>query len=121
MFLFLEEKMMKKIKILNFAFIRCVSVVLLLCCVEVRVAAQEVNGRYSVNYPSGQVKERGFYKLGAKHKTWYYYSEAGHMDRKEKWQNGVLEWAVYYTAKGKVSKTIDRKGKVTTPAPCNCQ
>jgi hypothetical protein len=120
MFLFLEELMMKKFKVPNIVLIAWISVVLLVTGIHATLIAQQVNGRYTAHYANGRLKEKGFYKQGAKHKTWYYYTESGLLDRKEKWQNGVVVWQIYYNEKGKVSKRVDRNGNITLPAPCNC-
>ena len=85
-----------------------------------RLIAQQVEGKYSVNYSSGRLKEKGFYKGGLKHKLWLYYTETGVLMRKEKWKNGVLIWSAFYNSKGKVIKTIDQNGKEFVPPPCNC-
>jgi hypothetical protein len=112
--------MMKNFNTYKWILTGWLSVVLFVMGPQVRVLAQQVDGKYTVKHPNGLLKERGFYKQGVKHKTWYYYSEAGLMERKEKWQKGVLVWQIFYSEKGKVTKTVDRNGKITVPPPCNC-
>lgn len=97
------------------------SVVLFVCVPRMETLAQQGNGKYTSHYPNGHLKESGLYKDGAKHKTWYYYSEGGLMERKEKWKFGVMVWQIYYSPKGKVIKTVDKNGNEKVPAPCNCQ
>lgn len=111
---------MKNFKIVKVGFISWLSVILLVYVPCTELAAQQAEGKYSVNYPNGRLKEKGFYKGGVKHRTWYYYSEAGLMERREKWKNGVMVLQVFYNAKGKVIKTIDRNGKEFIRPPCNC-
>lgn len=111
---------MKKFRIVNIGLISCLSLFFWVIASDGRLSAQQVDGKYSLNYPNGRLKERGYYKNGLKHRTWYFYSETGVMERREKWNNGVLQEQVFYNAKGKVIKTIDRNGKEFNRPPCNC-
>jgi antitoxin component YwqK of YwqJK toxin-antitoxin module len=86
-----------------------------------RVFAQSPpDGKYKVLNTNGTVKEMGFYANGQKHKRWTYFNEKGTMERKEKWENGVLQWQIFYSAKGKITRTIDKNGKEKVRPACGC-
>lgn len=64
--------------------------------------------------------EKGKYVNGSKSGQWFYYSPNGHLDRKDKWINGQLKWQIYYNAKGKVSKTVNKNGQQNIRPACGC-
>lgn len=77
------------------------------------------DGKYREKYANGKVKVSGFYKSGAKHKVWMYYDEFGKMMLKEKWKKGNLLWKAEYE-EGRLSRTIDKDGKVLERPKCGC-
>jgi antitoxin component YwqK of YwqJK toxin-antitoxin module len=83
-------------------------------------AQSPTDGRYKSLNTNGTTKEMGFYANGQKHKRWSYYNENGLLERKEKWENGALQWQIFYNAKGKITRSIDKKGKERVRPACGC-
>jgi antitoxin component YwqK of YwqJK toxin-antitoxin module len=84
-------------------------------------AQAEPKQKITVYYPHTQtLKEQGWQANGQKVGIWYYYYPTGNVEHKEKWKNNQLQWQIYYTPKGKVSKTIDKKGNVKKRPACGC-
>jgi antitoxin component YwqK of YwqJK toxin-antitoxin module len=77
------------------------------------------DGFYKGFYANKTIKEKGHYKQGLKQGIWYYYSELGVMEKKEKYKLGELQWQLFFE-KGKLTKIIDKKGKVTERSKCGC-
>lgn len=77
------------------------------------------DGKFSVSYENGVIKERGTYRNGQKDQLWMFYNPNGSLDRKEKWKNGRLKWQIFYS-KGKIIKTINEKGEVKNRSRCGC-
>jgi antitoxin component YwqK of YwqJK toxin-antitoxin module len=48
-----------------------------------------------------------------------HYNPNGTIDLKEKWDNGVLKWQIFYS-KGRIIKTIDENGVLKTRKGCGC-
>jgi antitoxin component YwqK of YwqJK toxin-antitoxin module len=100
--------------------------ILLMCCLAFMALsvtggyAQSIpDGKYIMRYDDGVVKERGFYHNSQKHKVWLHYNPNGTIDLKEKWDNGVLKWQIFYS-KGRIIKTIDENGVLKTRKGCGC-
>lgn len=102
------------------------SMYLLLICVNVLASQQIVcqdlpqNGYYEKKYANGKVSEKGYYKNGLKHRTWDFYNEYGLRIKSEKWKAGVLMWQVFYNARGRTIKIIDKNGVVKELSGCGC-
>ncbi|MFA6261866.1 MAG: hypothetical protein WC760_10385 [Bacteroidia bacterium] len=77
------------------------------------------DGKYREKYANGKVKVTGYYKNDSKHKVWMYYDEYGRMTLKEKWKMGTLLWKAEYE-EGRLSRTIDKDGKVLERPKCGC-
>lgn len=77
------------------------------------------NGSYKVFYRNGLIKEKGQYNNTQKKGIWYFYNENGVLEKKEKYKNGTLLWQIFYE-KGRITKTIDKNGKVTERSKCGC-
>lgn len=77
------------------------------------------NGKFLTFHKNGKVAEKGYYLQSQKHRVWYFYNEHGMVVKKERWKAGILIWQIFYE-KGKVTKTIDKDGKVTERPPCGC-
>jgi antitoxin component YwqK of YwqJK toxin-antitoxin module len=86
------------------------------------VSAQnkETKHRVIVLHKNGKLKEKG--QTGNKKKTgiWNYYTEMGRHEHKEKWKDGEMRWAIYYTPKHRKAKTINSKGDTTYLKDCGC-
>jgi antitoxin component YwqK of YwqJK toxin-antitoxin module len=52
---------------------------------------------------------------------WRYFDEEQHLIKKEKYINGLLVFSWSYNKKGKITETINRKGKIRKYKPCNCK
>jgi antitoxin component YwqK of YwqJK toxin-antitoxin module len=78
------------------------------------------NGKYLARYANGTLSQKGYYTNNQKDKRWYYYNEKGIIERKEKWAKGELQWTIFYSAKGKITRTIDKEGKETVRPACGC-
>ncbi len=76
--------------------------------------------KHTAFYADNTLKEKGQYLLGAKDGYWYYYHLNRSINLKEKWKKGVLIWQIYYTPKGKISKTVNKNGTVKTRPACGC-
>lgn len=100
----------------------CTKIALLIIglCVTQYAAAQQADSNVVLMHNNGKPSEKGKYINAKKHGIWIYYYETGMMSQKEKWKHGTLLWQVYYTEKGKVSKTVNKKGKVTVRPACGC-
>ncbi len=77
------------------------------------------NGTHKIFYSNGSIKEKGRYKNSQKQGVWYFYTEKGVVEKKEKYKKGELRWQIFYN-KGKITKTIDRDGKVVERPKCGC-
>jgi hypothetical protein len=109
-----------KLKITQTILLTCTLAVWLAVAPPFAWAQTPPNGKYTARYANHNLKETGFYNNGQKYKRWAYYHENGTVERKEKWVKGELQWQIFYTAKGKISKTIDKKGKETIRPACGC-
>jgi len=77
------------------------------------------DGPYIEHHPNGKPKVKGHYKLGQKEGTWYELDENGNMLKKEKFKQNISQWQIFYE-KGKVIRTIDKKGKIKERSKCGC-
>jgi antitoxin component YwqK of YwqJK toxin-antitoxin module len=102
--------------------IRLVGVIALLVLVNpiYTVAQTPQNGRYKARYADSTLKETGYFTNGLRDKRWNFYNTYGFIERKEKWTNGQLQWQIFYNNKGKITRTIDKKGKETIRPACGC-
>jgi antitoxin component YwqK of YwqJK toxin-antitoxin module len=94
-------------------------VLLALCCFTSN-AQKPIKEKYSSYYADSTLKEKGFYVSGVKDGQWFYYDINSSINLKEKWKKGILIWQIYYTPKGKISKTVDKNGTVKTRPACGC-
>ncbi len=78
------------------------------------------DGYYEQKHANGKIAERGYYKNGLKHRVWSIYNEYGLRIKTEKWKAGVLVWQVFYNARGRAIKTIDKNGIVKELSGCGC-
>lgn len=77
------------------------------------------NGLYIERHSNGKPKVKGHYKLGQKEGIWYELDENGNMFKKEKFKQNISQWQIFYE-KGKVIRTIDKKGKIKERSKCGC-
>ena len=78
-----------------------------------------INGKYKLLYKNGKVMEKGHYKNSQKTGVWYLYNENGMLNKKEKFLIGVSQWQIFFE-KGKITKIIDKNGKITERSKCGC-
>lgn len=71
-------------------------------------------------YKNGKLKEKGQTRNKKKTGLWNYYSESGKHERKEKWKDGQMRWAIFYTPKHRKAKTINSNGDTTYFKDCGC-
>jgi antitoxin component YwqK of YwqJK toxin-antitoxin module len=96
------------------------SAFLLLSGTQPAYAQTPANGKYVARSANGTLIETGYYTNSQKDKRWAYYNEKGIIDHKEKWDKGELQWQIFYNEKGKITRTIDKKGKETVRPACGC-
>lgn len=77
------------------------------------------NGKYKLYYSDGALREKGHYKNSKKTGLWYFYSNSGLLLKKEKYQDDKLLWQIFFE-KGKITKIIDKDGKITERPKCGC-
>ena len=77
------------------------------------------NGKYKTYFKNGNLMEKGHYKDAQKNGIWYYYNENGLLLKKENFIHGESQWQLFFE-KGKVTKIIDKNGKVTERSKCGC-
>ncbi|MCX6186925.1 MAG: hypothetical protein NTU43_08015 [Bacteroidetes bacterium] len=84
--------------------------------------AQYKSGKHKVKvlYKNGKLKEKGQTRNKKKVGVWNYYTETGKHDHKEKWKDGQMRWAIYYTPKHRKAKTINSIGDTTYFKDCGC-
>lgn len=85
--------------------------------------SQQNKGKESIkNYhANGKLKEKGSLKSGQKTGIWVYYHPEGWMEKKEKYKEGLLLWAIYYNEKHQITKSIDKSGNEVPYKGCNCK
>ncbi|MBU3661869.1 MAG: hypothetical protein FGM41_01560 [Bacteroidetes bacterium] len=85
--------------------------------------AQQDMGKENIKkfHTNGKLKEKGSLKSGQKTGIWVYYHAEGWMEKKEKYKEGVLIWAVFYNARHQITKSIDRNGNEIPFKGCNCK
>jgi antitoxin component YwqK of YwqJK toxin-antitoxin module len=77
------------------------------------------DGPYIERHDNGKPKIKGHYKSGNKEGVWYELDPNGNMLKKEKFKHNVVQWQIFYE-KGKVIRTIDKKGNVKERPKCGC-
>ena len=89
---------------------------------QIPLSAQykETKHKVKVLYKNGKMKEKGQTRYMKKVGIWNYYTEMGRHDHKEKWKDGKMRWAIYYTPKHRKAKTINSKGDTTYFKDCGC-
>lgn len=98
----------------------CNLLLLFVCIWPLLMNAKPKPSKEKQYYPNGQLEAAGWMVNGLKHKRWEYYSVEGLRIKTEKWNQGTLRWQIWYTAKGKIAKTIDSKGKEKIRPACGC-
>ena len=78
-----------------------------------------LNGKYKLYYKDGALKEKGHFKNSKKTGLWYFYNDSGLLLKKEKYQDDQLLWQIFFE-KGKITKIIDKNGKITERPKCGC-
>ena len=78
-----------------------------------------LNGKYKLYYKDGTLMEKGHYKNSKKTGLWYFYNDSGLLLKKEKYQDDQLLWQIFFE-KGKITKIIDKNGKITERPKCGC-
>ncbi|MBC7382954.1 MAG: hypothetical protein H7296_08155 [Bacteroidia bacterium] len=72
-------------------------------------------------FANGKLKENGR-QLGInKTGIWNYYSAKGSLERKERWLNGIMRWAILYNEKQQKIKIISSDGTEKLYKGCNCK
>ena len=77
------------------------------------------NGLYKSFYKNGKVMGKGHFKNFQKVGVWYFYDENNILYKKEKYQNGKIQWQLFFN-KGKITKIIDQNGHLTERSKCGC-
>lgn len=114
----IKQPMHKYFKLIFRMYVMAGCFILLNYCVVQGQTLPE-NGKFLTYHKNGKVAEKGFYLQNQKHRIWYFYNEFGVVIKKERWKSGKLMWQIFYE-KGKVTKTIDKDGKVTERPACGC-
>jgi antitoxin component YwqK of YwqJK toxin-antitoxin module len=78
-----------------------------------------IQGPYLLKHANGRVHIKGTYQNGLKHGVWFEYEENGMLQKKEKWKRGEMLWQLFYE-KGKLRRSIDKKGNVKERPACGC-
>ena len=107
-------------KIVQYAQILGFSAFLLFAGTQNACAQTPANGKYEARAANGNLIETGYYDNSQKDKRWAYYNEKGIIERKEKWDKGELQWQIFYNERGKITRTIDKKGKEKVRPACGC-
>lgn len=96
--------------------------IILILARNTNLPAQNKAAKHKVKilYKSGKLKEKGQTRNKKKVGLWNYYSESGKHERKEKWKEGQMRWAIYYTPKHRKLKTINPRGDTTYFKDCGC-
>jgi len=96
--------------------------IILLLASHIPIHAQYKAAKHKVKilYKNGKLKEKGQTRNKKKVGIWNFYSESGNHDRKEKWKDGQMRWAIYYTPKHRKAKTINSNGDTTYFKDCGC-
>lgn len=105
---------------MQYAQILGFSAFLLLAGTQSANAQTPANGKYVAHTSDGKLIETGYYTNSQKDKRWTYYNEKGIVERKEKWDKGELQWQIFYNERGKITRTIDKKGKEKVRPACGC-
>ena len=83
-----------------------------LCACDSTAIINHANGnkhivaKYNNNMPCGR---------------WAYYNLEQKVYKREKYKNGKLVFTWLYNDKGRITQTINKKGKKREYAPCNCK
>ncbi len=117
--------MMLKLSVKYFFKSRQIGSILLIILIlanKILLSAQHKETKHRVNvlYKNGEPKEKGQTRNKKKNGIWNYYTETGRHDHKEKWKDGKMRWAIYYTPKHRKAKTINSKGDTTYFKDCGC-
>ena len=76
--------------------------------------------KFRAFYPNGNAKVKGRFKNGNKQGNWFYYSENGLLQKRERYNNGILKATFNYNNKGLLINVINKKGKIINKKACGC-
>lgn len=74
-----------------------------------------------MTHPNGTKSLVKKYDEGLACGKWSYYSDQKHLTRREKYKNGKRVFTWIYNDEGRISETINKKGKHRKFHPCNCK
>lgn len=77
------------------------------------------NGKYEWYYENGKLHISGIYTDGLRSGTWKEFDTDGNLQRKTKYRRGAVKW-VYLYKEGRITATIDRKGRIHKRKDCGC-
>ena len=117
--------MMLKLRVkyfFKYSQIGSILLIILLLASHIPLHAQCKAAKHKVKvfYKSGKMKEKGQTRNKKKTGIWNYYSDGGKHERKEKWMDGKMKWAIFYTSRHRKAKTINSFGDTTYFKDCGC-
>lgn len=78
------------------------------------------NSKIKEFYANGNTKLKGHFKNGNKHGNWFYYAENGQLQKRERYNNGILKATFNYNNKGLLINVVNKNGKIINKKACGC-